>query len=154
MRVYRITKSPYVHDLSGTGARIYGGRWNHKGISLIYTSESRALATVEYLVHAPISIVPTNISIVTIEIPDRIIPREISISDLPSNWRDYPATLELVDIGTNWALSNETLLLRVPSAVIEHEFNMLINPSHPEIKYVIISNIEKYKIDERLRREN
>ena len=152
MKVYRVTKSPHVHDLSGIGSRIYGGRWNQKGTSIIYTSESRALATVEFLVHVPISIVPINISIVTIEIPDRIIPREISKSDLPTNWRDYPVPSELADIGTNWALSNETLLLRVPSIVIEHEFNMLINPSHSEMKHVVVSNIEKYKIDERLLR--
>lgn len=70
MRVYRIAKTKYIHDLSGAGARIYGGRWNNKGVGLLYTSENRALATVEHLGHVPLSIVPNELSIATIQIPD------------------------------------------------------------------------------------
>jgi RES domain-containing protein len=150
MRVYRIAKNKYIHDLSGTGARMYGGRWNDKGIAVVYTSESRALATVEYLVHLPLSIIPTELSIASIEIPDDASREEISTSELPANWRDYPAPLELAELGTHWALTNDTLLLRVPSAVVNHEFNILINPSHSEMKQVTIAHIEEYRFDQRL----
>lgn len=152
MIVYRIAKTKYIHDLSGTGARMYGGRWNHKGIGVVYTSKNRALATVEYLVHVPSSIAPTNLSIASLEIPDGINPKEISISDLPANWRDYPAPSELAELGTHWALTNDTLLLRAPSAVVEHEFNILINPLHPDMKHITVSHIEDYKFDDRLLR--
>ena len=150
MIVYRIAKTKHIHDLSGNGARVYGGRWNDKGIAVIYTSERRALATVEYLVHVPLSIVPSHISIASIKIPNRITPKEISISDLPANWRDYPPPSELAGLGRRWALANDTLLLRVPSAVVEQEFNILINPSHPDMKHVVTSQIEEYKFDVRL----
>jgi RES domain-containing protein len=150
--VYRIAKKKYIHDLSGTGARLYGGRWNHKGISIVYTSESRSLATVEYLVHVNLAIVPRGLSISSIKLPHRITPQEISDSDLPANWREFPAPSELAEIGTNWALVNETLLLRVPSAVVEHEFNILINPSHPDFKHVKIIDTEDCTFDERLLR--
>ena len=153
MKVYRIAKAKYIDDLSGTGARLYGGRWNNKGIGIIYTSETRALATVEYLVHVPLAMIPTNICIATLEIPDSITAREILIPDLPANWRSCPGPLELSRLGTEWALGNETLLLRVPSVVVEHEFNILINPSHPDIKHVIISRIENYRFDNRLIKE-
>lgn len=152
MKVYRIAKTKYIRDLSGTGARMYGGRWNKKGVGILYTSENRALATVEYLVHVPSSTVPTELSIATIQITDEISQKEISISDLPANWRDYPAPEELAELGTQWALSTETLLLRVPSAAIEGEFNILINPLHPDMKHVTISCIETYRFDERLLR--
>lgn len=152
MFVYRIAKTKYIHDLSGTGARVYGGRWSKKGIGIIYTSENRALATVEYLVHVPLSLVPGDIGIATLKIPDGITPQEISISGLPANWRDYPAPPELAEIGTRWALANDTLLLRVPSAVVEHECNILINPSHPDMKHVSISQTERYTLDARLLR--
>gem|GEM_PF-89207 len=132
------------------GSRLYGGRWNRKGIGIIYTSETRALATLEYLVHLPLSLMPDDISISSIEIPDNIISREILISDLPINWRSWPAPTELAELGTRWVLSNETLLLRVPSAVVQHEFNILINPSHPDMKQVTILNIEEYRFDRRL----
>ena len=139
MIAYRIAKTKYINDLSGTGARLYGGRWNHKGIGIIYTSETRSLATVEYLVHVPLSMVPNDLSIASIEIPDDIISKEILVSDLPGNWRSYPAPFELAELVTRWALTNETLLLFVPSAVVEHEFNILINPSHPDMKHVTLS---------------
>ncbi len=152
MRVYRIAKTKYIRDLSGTGARIYGGRWNKKGVGILYTSENRALATVEYLVHMPPSIVPAELSIATIQIPDDISPKEILISDLPANWRNYPAPNELAELCTQWALSTETLLLRVPSAAVEGEFNILINPLHPDMNHVTISRVEAYRFDERLLR--
>lgn len=150
MVVYRIAKAKYINDLSGIGARLYGGRWNHKGTSIIYTSETRALATVEYLVHVPLAMAPTDLSIASLEIPDGIIPGEISTSDLPGNWREFPAPVELAELGTRWALAGNMLLLRVPSAVVAHEFNMLINPAHPDMKQVIISHIENFRIDDRL----
>lgn len=152
MKVFRIAKAQYIKDLSGDGARRYGGRWNHKGTSMIYTSESIALATVEYLVHVPLSIIPIDLSLATLDISSKIIPKEISITDLPQNWRSYPSPLKLAEFGTNWVMKNESLLLRVPSAIVEHEFNILINPLHPEFKRVSIFNIENYKIDKRLQR--
>jgi len=52
--VYRIAKTRYIYDLTGAGARLYGGRWNQKGIGMIYTSENRSLASLEFLVHIAI----------------------------------------------------------------------------------------------------
>ena len=150
MKVYRIAKTRYVDDLSGSGARIYGGRWNHKGTSVIYTSENRALATVEYLVHVPLSIVPASLGLVTLQIPDEIVPQEIAVSDLPKSWREYPAPTRLAEFGTNWATRNESLLLRVPSVVVDQEFNILINPLHPDMKRVSIFRVESYAFDKRL----
>lgn len=150
MIVYRIAKAKYIRDLSGAGARLYGGRWNHKGIAVIYTSETRALATVELLVHLPLSMVPNDLSIASIEIPAHIVPKEIPTADLPANWRNYPAPAVLADLGTRWALSKETLLLRVPSVVVEHEFNILLNPSHPDISHITIPHVENYSLDDRL----
>lgn len=117
---------------------------------MIYTSESRALATVEYLVHVPLSIAPAALSMLTLQIADEIAPKEILMSDLPGNWRDFPALSNLAEIGTNWARSNESLMFRVPSAVVEHEFNILINPLHPDMKHVLIFQVESYVFDRRL----
>jgi len=152
MHVFRIAKTRNINDLTGTGARIYGGRWNHKGTAVIYASENRSLATVEYLVHVPLSIMPTDLSIACLQIPDRIIPKQISIADLPRNWRDYPAPPELAEFGTNWALANDSLLLRVPSVVVENEFNVLINPMHSDMSYVTIAHVESCTFDRRLLR--
>ena len=152
MRVFRIAKARYISDLSGTGARLSGGRWNRQGISIVYTSSSRALATVEYLVHVPAAIIPRNLSIAAIDIPDDIAAEKIEITDLPENWRHHPAPPELVEIGGNWALSGKSLLLQVPSAVVEGEYNVLINPTHPDMGTIMIAEVQPYVFDERLRR--
>jgi len=153
MMVYRIAKTRFIHDLSGIGARLYGGRWNKKGMSMIYASESISLATVEYLVHVPLAIVPTAMSIATLKIPKSIKPRILKIPDLPPNWRDYPSPPELAEIGTKWALSKKSLLLQVPSVIINFEHNVLINPLHPHMKQVKVDRVVSYKIDHRLLRE-
>ena len=150
MHVFRIAKTRYIRDLSGTGAMLNGGRWNQRNIPLVYTSESRALATLEYVVHVDLSIVPKNLSIACYEIPDDIVPEEISVAGLPKNWRTYPSPSKLVEFGSEWALSNRSLLLRLRSAIVPGESNILINPKHPEITRISIYQIEKYAIDRRL----
>jgi RES domain-containing protein len=150
MNVYRIAKTLYINDLSGSGARTFGGRWNHKGVSMIYTSENRALATVEYIVHVPLSIVPENLGLATLHIPDAISSVDISLSDLPRDWREYPVPSRLAELGTEWAAKNESLLLRVPSAIVDREFNILINPLHPDMRYISIFQVEHYMVEKRL----
>jgi len=150
MLVYRIAKKDVVKDLTGTGAKLYGGRWNHRGTAVVYTSETRALAAVEFLVHVSLSNVPRGQIIATIEIPDDIVPEEAPRASLPRGWRDYPAPREVADLGTRWVKSNKSLLLRVPSAVVEQEYNILINPLHSDMGKVGLQGVEKFEFDKRL----
>jgi RES domain-containing protein len=142
--------SAYARDLSGAGPRLYGGRWNPKGVSVIYTSESRALAVLEFYVHLSRSVILPGLSIVSIDIPDSVSRKEIAMSDLPKNWRTYPAPPELAAIGAEWVRSRESLLLHVPSAIMPPERNILINPVHSEMRKVRIIEIEEYGLDQRL----
>ena len=96
MLVYRIAKKDVIKDLSGTGAKLYGGRWNHKGTAVVYTSETRALATVEFLVHVSLSNAPRGLMIATIEIPCNIASEDVPRGSLPRGWRDYPRRNEKV----------------------------------------------------------
>jgi len=150
MHVYRLARAKYIYDLSGIGAQIAGGRWNVKGAAVLYTAQNRALATVEYLVHVPIAIIPKNIRMATLEVPDAAPKTTISIKVLPPNWNYYPPSPELAKIGTDWVTGNLQLLLFIPSAVVPGEHNVLINPSHPDMKYVKILDVEVYQFDKRL----
>lgn len=151
MRVlYRIARTKYAKDLSGEGARLAGGRWNHKGTPIIYASGSRSLACLEALVHMSQAEFLIKRKIVLIEIPKTVVPQIIDKSSLPRNWRQYPPFFKLADIGTQWAASMKSLLLQVPSAVVPDEFNMLINPAHPDMKHVTITKIEDFQFDKRL----
>jgi len=152
MLVYRIATSTHVNDLSGEGARLHGGRWNHRGTAVIYTSETRSLATVELLVHVSLSFAPTDLKMATIEVPDEPAPEVVDVAALPPNWRGFPAPPELADLGTSWVRSGRSLLLRVPSAVVEHEHNILINPAHPDIARIALAGVEDFLLDRRLAR--
>lgn len=150
MKLFRIAKEQHVGNLSGIGARLYGGRWNHKGVAVVYASESRALAALECLVHVPMSTIPRDLEMMTWVIPKRIIPENIDPADLPPKWRKYPPPQRLATLGSNWVHSNRSLLLRVPSAVVENEFNVLINPEHENLKRIRTIGPVRFEFDGRL----
>ncbi len=100
MIVYRISREIYHKDISGTGSRIYGGRWNFKGRSTLYASETRALSTLEFLVHTDSDLLPPKLKLVSIEIPletNEI--RTVKLEELPINWRKTPPPDKLKKIG-------------------------------------------------------
>ena len=152
MDVFRIARAAHISDMSGRGAELYGGRWNHRGVPVLYTSESRSLATVEYLVHVPPAYAPSDLRIATVRIPDDLEPEETRAADLPRNWRRFPPPSQLADLGTSWARACGSLLLRVPSAAIDREYNVLINPLHRDMSRVRVVEIEAHTFDERLLR--
>ena len=150
MRVYRLSKKKYAHDLSGKGAEMTGGRWNKAGTKLLYTSESRALCTAEVAVHTPIGIIPTDYYLTTIEIPDNVEVYQLDKADLPRDWKSFPHSQTTQQIGEDFVEKNMYLVLKVPSAVVQGDYNYLINPLHKEFDSVTIVNNEVFSFDERL----
>jgi RES domain-containing protein len=147
---YRICDNKYADDLSGQGARIYGGRWNSKGTAIIYTSGTKALAFLELLVHTSIYLLPKNLVLITISIPDKVKIKEYKIKELPDNWRTYPAPVQTQMLGDNWTKSKQNLILKIPSVIIPSEYNYLFNPIHKDIKKISIVKKEKFEFDKRL----
>jgi len=150
MFVYRIGKTKYAKELSGEGARLNGGRWNHKLIPCIYTSESRALALLEYTVNVNIEDIPRALSITTFEIPETQI-LLLTETDLPGNWKEAPAPSSTKDFGTNKLKELLYPIIRIPSSVIPNEFNYLLNPLHPNSKLFKIAEITNFVYDVRIK---
>jgi RES domain-containing protein len=150
MKVYRLSKEKYKTDLSGKGAELAGGRWNSKGIPMLYTSESRALCTAEIAVHTPLGILPTDYHLVTIEIPDTFEILELDTTTLPSDWKTSPPLGSTQDLGDEFINHGKYLIMKVPSAVIQGDFNYLFNPMHKLISEVKIKATEPFEFDERL----
>lgn len=151
MIVYWITGRKYARDILGTGAALYGGRWNKKGTPVLYSGESKEIALLETIVHTPPMLVP-KLDILTIEIPDTSI-SEFKISDLPQNWTDYPAPTILSELAESWINTNKTIALIVPSCIIHSAKNYLLNCRHPEYaKGVKILDIKPFQFDSRLNR--
>ena len=149
-RLFKISTTEHIDDLTGSGAKFYGGRWNSPGYPVIYTSGTRSLAALEFLVHVPMALAPEDLSIIEINIPGKIQRKSLGKKQLPPNWRDYPAPDKLASIGTDWLKSKSSLLLEIPSAVLAQEVNILINPLHNDMQYVRIAKIEEFSFDPRL----
>ncbi len=152
MQVYRICNSQFSNDLSGEGAKINGGRWNSKGTPIIYTSSSIALATLEVLVHFPINIVPNNLVLVDIDIPESLEVETIDTRKLKKNWRMFPASECCPIVGDEWVNKSSSAVLRVPSAIIQrdNEFNLLLNPMHDDFNQISIKTSEPFLLDSRI----
>lgn len=150
MIVFRLCKSIYADDLSGRGAEQFGGRWNSKGTPMIYTGQSRALSTVEIAVHTPLGNLPNDYVLVTIEVPDKLSLIKLEEITLPPDWQSFPHSDTTQKIGDQFIRDGLFLLMQVPSAVVQGEYNYLLNPNHPEFRKVKISKIEKFTFDERL----
>ena len=134
MNVYRITREKYQHDLMGTGARLYGGRWNPVGVSLLYTAESRALAAMEFSVRMDITAMPDNLVIQQISLSlgrGKELLKELGEGELPSAWNKYPERTTTQHIGKQFAGLGNYLALKVPSVAISHSYHFLVNTQHP-----------------------
>lgn len=149
MIVFRLSKSKYSSDLSGRGAEQVGGRWNSSGFPMLYTSASRALCASEVAVHTPLGIVPTNYDIIEIEIPDESV-QVVDLLLLPNNWREFPHTQFTKHVGDDFLKNLQNLTLKVPSAIVNGDFNFLISPFHKDFPKVKIINIEPFVFDRRL----
>ena len=148
MIAYRIADDRHpIFD--ATGAMLHGGRWNSRGVPLIYAAETYAGALLEVLVHANLSQPPRNHKVIRIHVPDKVVIENLSITELP-DWyaEDMRASRAF---GDRWIRENRTAVLRVPSVVTAgRESNLLFNPLHPQFALVEAGRPESLDWDERL----
>jgi len=149
MIVYRIAKKEYIEDLSGNGAKRTGGRWNSKGIPVLYCASTSSLAILEKLVSIDMDLLPDDLCIAALEIPKSKI-LKIPEEELPKNWNHYPSPDALKSIGKSWIELGNFCTLQIPSAVNPMESNYLINVKHPLMEKIKIKEITLFRIDNRL----
>ncbi|AXJ01204.1 RES domain-containing protein [Cyclonatronum proteinivorum] len=147
MFVYRISLARWAGALSGSGRP---GRWNSAGQYVVYTASSRALSCLEYLVHVGGERAFMRYKLTQIEIPDKCSRQIILPASLPENWHRVQNYHLCQPVGDRWADGLESLILMVPSAIISDEFNIIINPAHPQFSQVKISEIKDFTFDQRL----
>lgn len=144
---WRLVRSRRAFD--GKGARLLGGRWNARGVAIVYTSSTASLAALEVLVH----LIPEE------ELRDFVIfactfdpsfVEEVDRETLPSDWKQYPPPEALQHIGDAWAGGGRSAVLRVPSVIIDSEFNYLMNPAHRNFGKIRIAAPVAFSLDMRL----
>ena len=152
-KAWRIVRKKRLPDaFTGEGARLGGGRWNHVGTPVVYVSETLSLAALELFIHFTRKDIKLSKSLIAIpiEIPDSLKIMEISIKELKADWRMSPPSNSTKDIGTEWEQKGISPILRVPSAVIPHEFNLVLNPKHSDFIMIKIGKEQSFMLDERM----
>lgn len=149
--VWRIVTQRFAAlAFSGEGARLFGGRWNRKGESVVYAAQSRSLALLEMLVQdQPLR---AHYLLIPAEIPDDVTRLEIDSRQLPADWRSLEGREVLQDIGSQWLRDAKYCVLEVPSTVVPAERNLLLNPMHPDFAKIKIGQPETLESDLRLMR--
>ena len=148
MILYRFANEEFATQIDGFGASKYGGRWNSKGFPIVYTSLTISLALIELLVHNTSNNSIKNNKLIILELPDDVVLKEVLKEEMNSNWQTdikFSQTL-----GNRFLSSKSALLLKVPSAIIPQENNILINPRHQQIEHVKIKEILSFDFDLRL----
>jgi RES domain-containing protein len=148
-RIATDTPDYEADDLSGTGAKQTGGRWNERGLPMLYTSESRALACLETVVHLNAGGLPLNRYLVAVTIPDRLwaAARRESAATLPVGWDAAPAGRASIAFGTRWLRSGRSALLILPSVIVPEECNILVNPQHPDSASIAAAKQRRWLYD-------
>lgn len=149
MEVFRIATAQYATDLVSSGA---SNRWNKKGEFVIYAGSSRSLSTLELIVYRNFIKPEISYKVMVVSVAgDEQNIKTIKAEDLPDNWRKFEAYPKLQQMGSYWYNSKETLILKVPSAVIPYEFNYIINTEHIDFKSKVqLARTENYFWDGRL----
>jgi RES domain-containing protein len=147
---WRIVKRKLAKDaFSGEGARLYGGRWNSPGVSVVYTAQSQSLAALELLVHLENSDLLHEYVVIEARFDAALITR-IAKSDLPKDWRASPPPASARAIGDTWIADEPSPVLELPSAVIPAENIFLLNPQHSAFAKIEIGDALDFEFDLRL----
>ena len=146
---WRIVKEKHVAAaFSGEGAARTGGRWNSRGVAVVYTSASRSLAALEMLVHL-IPPVKFRYKLIPVEFINDIVER-IDKAALPPDWRAEPPPPSTKRLGDAWVRLSRSAVLAVPSVIIPAELNYLLNPAHVDFRKITIGKPVDFAFDPRL----
>lgn len=152
-RIATEAKAYAADDMSGAGAEKLGGRWNAVGTAIVYTSENRALAHLEAIVHLGAGDLPLNRFLVRIDVPDDVwMAAETVDTSKLIGWDAEPAGKTSMDFGTDWAKSLKSALLFVPSIIVPDECNVLVNPVHPDAGKLKATKVRKIAFDARVKK--
>ena len=153
IEAYRISKeSDPAKAFSGQGAKDWGGRWNSRGVAVVYTAAHRSLSILEVLVHLKggagvrTAAISTPFYIYTVSF-DAALVEELPISSVPAGWNSEPPTAVSQSIGDAWILAERSPALAVPSVIVPEERNFILNPKHPrftgfQIKLPVVCSVD------------
>ncbi|WEK21272.1 MAG: RES family NAD+ phosphorylase [Candidatus Pedobacter colombiensis] len=148
MQVFRIALAKYATALNASGR---AARWNPNDIEMIYTAGSRSLACLENVVHRNQVGLNHLFKVMTIVIPDDLCMQTIEQKKLPTNWTEFNQIPITQKLGEDWIKERKSAILKVPSSIIQAEYNYVINPLHPDFKSIKLLKFEDFIFDKRIK---
>jgi RES domain-containing protein len=149
MRVFRLFPGRFLNTaFSGIGGLYAARRWNHRGTELVYTASSRALAALEFFVHLDPRDAPDDLLMAEAEVPDGLT-EQLNMNLLPDDWRELNSMV-CRDLGSTWVKERRSAALRVPSAVVDGDWNVLLNSRHADFTKLELFTPRPFRYDERM----
>jgi len=146
---WRVVSERFVsRAFEGEGARRAGGRWNGAGRAAVYTAATTSLGLLETLVHADLGLLPFYLAIPVAFNADLV--EIVDMGKLPSDWNSVPAPRQLQRMGDDWLIAGRSCILEVPSVIVPHESNFILNPNHADFGLLEIGEPISLDIDQRL----
>lgn len=149
MRLWRITHRDYALDRQCADASLFGGRWNPVGMPVLYSGGSVALTALEKLVHLGLAPCPPLV-LVAVDMPDTASVYEPDLAALPVGWDALPISASAQTFGESWLRRNDTLAMKIPSAIVPEAANFVINPAHADYPEIQITVLRPFAFDRRL----
>lgn len=152
IEAFRLVRAEFARELwSGVGGLHVDGRWHSRGRRIVYTSQSLSLAQLEVLVHVTDRRQMPPLVRSTVLIPDEVRVGSVEAHELPAGWRRFsPYSGATQHIGTRWLTEARGAVLKVPSAISEHEWNYLLNPVHPDFERLRLAAPMPFAMDPRV----
>ena len=150
MEIYRICLAKYASELVASGNP---GRWNLRGQLVIYAAGSRALACLENVVHRSGEGLNSLFKVICINVPDALLIEELTLDQMPPDWQLPRHYARCQPLGTAWYQRQTAAVLRVPSSIIAHEHNYVLNTRHPDFGQIRIVGREDFEFDSRIKQD-
>ena len=151
MEIYRICLAKYAGDLFASGNP---GRWNLRGQLVIYAAGSRALACLENVVHRSGEGLNSLFKVIRIEVPDDLPIEELALDQMPAEWQLPRHYARCQPLGADWYRRQQAAVLQVPSSIIAHEHNYVLNTRHPDFEQIRIVGWEDFAFDPRIKQDD
>ncbi|MGH8139114.1 MAG: RES family NAD+ phosphorylase [Steroidobacteraceae bacterium] len=152
IEIFRLGTAQFEDALwTGEGGLHVDGRWHSPGRRIVYTAQSLSLAQLEILVHIADRQQMPKLVYAHALIPDTLSFQTIETAVLPADWRRFsPYSEETQRLGMQWLAEANGPILKVPSAISEAEWNVLLNPLHPDFQKLKLGEPKPFAMDPRL----
>ena len=149
--LWRIVKEKHAAAaFDGEGAKRYGGRWSPRGLAAVYLGGSLSLAALETFVHLAAEDARLRFVSIRVAVPDDVAVETLDMKRLPDDWRGEPPPAAGQALGGEWLRGGLSALLRVPSVIVPHEANYVLNPLHPDARKIALAKPHAFGFDQRM----